>query len=475
MEFQHNPSREGSPAESESMFVDQDHPKYETPEYQYREKTDNYPPVGAEQEDDGAKHAEGSDSGFDDHVSANDKERARISPNLQVPIAESREEHNDEDDSGEEDYGEEDDGGEDDGEDQEIDSRSDQGTQSSERQIDVDEQGKLGDAARQSQCVPCLPKINGLKKLVNYFKRLHEAKAKIVITQRDEINKLKKKIHDLKLELDKLKSGKRKKPDRKKSVQQGAASRARSWPGKLQTHLSDAKGEMNSWKEVWKLCYEEENMPSNRQMHPCVELVAQENSNAATTSAIHGFEQAQSGQENQNRSASGFTSSFDTLPAKILIKVLTELFFFEGCLTHALSRLDPFCEPDSWGNAKDLKSSGMSGRFFISEAKLARISLTHDTILARTLLAPLAVNRRWCFYGCSIFYSRNTFAFSSFGELDRFANGIGSARFQRITNVELHWMGGKSPANVTNVLNERVRPVAWLCEMKRLQTLVIFM
>ncbi|KAI2771688.1 hypothetical protein F4815DRAFT_488792 [Daldinia loculata] len=52
------------------------------------------------------------------------------------------------------------------------------------------------------------------------------------------------------------------------------------------------------------------------------------------------------------------------------------------------------------------------------------------------MLKPLLVCKRWYFIGVHAFYGANTFAFSSLGEWHRFCNGIGTARVQRLVNVE---------------------------------------
>ncbi|KAF3761546.1 hypothetical protein M406DRAFT_74498 [Cryphonectria parasitica EP155] len=315
-----------------------------------------------------------------------------------------------------------------------------------------------------------------------------------MIKKRDiEITKLKAEVQRLKADL-----RRRNVPDNSSGGQGWARNHAHTdgrikpqagnikiWPQLLREMLSGASDDV-SWETVWNTSYQEENMPTRLLLHPCVRLVEREHSDSLPVHAGSAYSSRASTPVVSARPRTKFKGTFDNLPTNVLVKILCELLVFDKNLVHAFSRLDPFEEPQALSDAFAddyhlglTRTSGLKTRFFISGKERAFISLTHNTIMPRDLLAPLVVSRKWCFYGCSIFYSCNTFAFSSFGEFDRFANGIGPARVQRLTNVELHWMGGKNlrwGEETDNKLpNRRVMPLAWLCEMPRLQSLVVFM
>lgn len=185
-----------------------------------------------------------------------------------------------------------------------------------------------------------------------------------------------------------------------------------------------------------------------------------------------------------------FKRSFDALPDKVLYKVLTELLVVNG-LVHFLCRLDPFVPLDSFPDARSLapNSNGLKARLFFSYndhvQPVTQFNLTNDTIAPGKFLAALAVNRKWHWYGVGIFFGVNTFATSSFGELDSFGTGMGVARVQRIQHLEIHWVGGKYPRLDNDdhkadrprrgpCFDRRSLPLAWLDEMPRLRTLVVW-
>lgn len=130
-------------------------------------------------------------------------------------------------------------------------------------------------------------------------------------------------------------------------------------------------------------------------------------------------------------------NGFDKLPDGILLKIFKELLVFPTSLIHALSRLDKFVPL-----TENQIPCRLLNLFYISE-DISTASLTASCIPPAELLAPLAVSRKWNFLGVSVFYSMNTFALSSFGELDRFCTGIGIGRVSRLVNIEIFFMGGK--------------------------------
>ncbi|PSS03476.1 hypothetical protein BD289DRAFT_478632 [Coniella lustricola] len=457
MESDHNLSRQVSPPENNSLFVEQDHPNYEPAEYQYQQESQNYALSDKDAKENADKNVEGSNCEPED--TADTLEHEDNDEAEQNEDDESEQSENDEPEQNRD-------------EPQSLDPHHFQITPHNEVQYNVRKQEGGDNREKKTECVTCSPETSRLKRLLDTIKRIAMRKNDIIKEKGAEITSLKAEIRNLKEQLAGFEAADLRRLSRKNPRRQDAAARSKSWHQMLRSHLSSSRGDIMLWKKVWKTCYHEENMPFNLRLHPCIELVPLESSDAATTSAVHGYGQVMRETEYPPPDASaGF---IEWLPPKIFIKILAELLFFDECLVHVFSRLDPFHEPDSWEAGDEQKSSGLPGRFFISGADRARISLTHDTILARDLLAPLAVSRKWCFYGCSIFYAKNTFAFSSFGELERFANGSGVARVQRITKVELHWMGGKTQENVTSQLNYRVRPLQWLTEMHRLRTLVVF-
>ncbi|CAM1502033.1 Fc.00g040170.m01.CDS01 [Cosmosporella sp. VM-42] len=99
------------------------------------------------------------------------------------------------------------------------------------------------------------------------------------------------------------------------------------------------------------------------------------------------------------------------VPPDVLAQILQNVLFFEGRVIHAISRLDPYREPD----AIPTNSNGnpvLLHRFHVGSHSVNVTCAVHP----QRLLAPLLVNRAWNFMGVNIFYGKNTFAFSSLGE-----------------------------------------------------------
>lgn len=203
-----------------------------------------------------------------------------------------------------------------------------------------------------------------------------------------------------------------------------------------------------NYEKTWKGSYRALNMSIDlNKIHPQVRFIAKNDD-----------EHSSSRQSSPNDSVSVRSDEDEEfrltkpLPDNILYQILTELLTKDG-LIHCFSRLDPFCLPDQFPSRQDVgrPSTGLRGRFFISKDKRSYLSLTEDTEDPNNLLAVLLASRKTCWYGIHIFYSSNTFAFSSLGELDRFATGYGPARWARIQNLELTWVGGKCVAfNIGN-------------------------
>ena len=103
---------------------------------------------------------------------------------------------------------------------------------------------------------------------------------------------------------------------------------------------------------------------------------------------------------------------FEDLPRKIQLEILAYTLVFHGDVVHAISRLDPYYEPDSvHRNCKGRMS--LFHRFHIGKEP---VSLTFGTIHPQWLLAPLLVCKEWNSVGSHLFYGANTFTFSSIGE-----------------------------------------------------------
>lgn len=104
--------------------------------------------------------------------------------------------------------------------------------------------------------------------------------------------------------------------------------------------------------------------------------------------------------------------SFYDLPRPAQERIFQFLFWYPNRLIHAISRLDPFVEPEDVPHIAG-KRSGLLNRFHITGKQYGhRCNLTHAEE-GNKLLAPFLVSRRFLFLGAHAFYGRNTFAFSS--------------------------------------------------------------
>lgn len=291
------------------------------------------------------------------------------------------------------------------------------------------------------------------------------AKDKIIDDLREQLRVANREIRRLKAELKNFTG-----PDIPK--------KEASWQEMLRECLANKDGGDYRYEEAWKASYRDLNMPINLNMvHPQIHFVGgdddedsdDEHSSSRQSSPDDG-ESVCSGKEVR------WTKPF---PDNILYQILTELLTKDG-LVHCFSRLDPFHRPHKFPLRQGLdgSSTGIRGRFFISSEERSHLSLTHDTEDPNTVLAALAVSRKFCWWGCHIFYGANTLSFSSLGELNRFATGYGPARWSRVVNVELTWVGGKCVSfdlgqRSGKRLNQRTSPLAWFCEASSIKTLCI--
>lgn len=177
-----------------------------------------------------------------------------------------------------------------------------------------------------------------------------------------------------------------------------------------------------AWTATQRMCAREENY-SLKTLHPHIRLVGTDDSDSESDDDTDIVDGGRSREATTVAPSMPFGRFQRAFPDNILMQILRTLLFFEGQLVFVFNRLDPFARPGSFpeedsGELAD--SSGLKGRFYISGEIPCEISLTYDTISPGMLLAPLCVSRKWNYYGVSQFYGSNTFAFSSFGEFDKF-------------------------------------------------------
>lgn len=102
--------------------------------------------------------------------------------------------------------------------------------------------------------------------------------------------------------------------------------------------------------------------------------------------------------------------SFRQLPLEVHVGILKHLVILNGPV-HVLSRLDAFetgCDDllDEDGEVR------LINKFHVGTSRVSLATATDP----QTLLAPLLACQMWHYLGSTIFYGRNTFAFSSLGE-----------------------------------------------------------
>lgn len=284
----------------------------------------------------------------------------------------------------------------------------------------------------QERCATCDRPIHITEQLISRLRQLIKNLEQKIEGQAMEINKLKKE----KAVLEKSQSGKvnesghmnkqdadsiRQNSQGKHTPMPGGPQRRgglRTWHRLLRAlinpgHSDDSEDENKkpTWKAVQRMCAREENY-SLRLLHP----------------HISGFVAQSVGSDTSNdwspvSPEKGRVPFTGVLPDKVVARILHHYFVFDHKLVHVLTRLDPKVQPQSFpveGSAKLSNSSGLTKRFYISGEVGQHISLRHDTISPAELLTPLCVSRKWNYYGASLFYGSNTFAFSSFGEFDKF-------------------------------------------------------
>ncbi|KAG5953171.1 hypothetical protein E4U53_006548 [Claviceps sorghi] len=170
-----------------------------------------------------------------------------------------------------------------------------------------------------------------------------------------------------------------------------------TWPQLLKNFvLGDHK---HSYVSIYRLSCRESNIaPHPRQVLPGLELVEPDAEEQPVVQPMHVLQQF----------------NFEGLAHTVQFKILQHALCFHKQTIHVLSRLDPHHPPDVEGDAwqEDDFSFSLLHRFHIGSRP---VSLTNAT-LPNTLLAPLLVCKKFNFWGASIFYGENSFAFSSLGE-----------------------------------------------------------
>lgn len=159
---------------------------------------------------------------------------------------------------------------------------------------------------------------------------------------------------------------------------------------------------------------------------------------------------------------------FERLPPELQAKIFRLVFVRAGPI-HCLSRLDPFVPPQDFPANDELNRSQLPTRFHVgsSPCQIRRAHRPND------ILKPLLVCKRWLYIGVHAFYGANTFALSSLGEFERFFNGIGKARAERVAHLTLMWHGAIMAAQNPQV-SQRTQGLAWLTKTRRLVTLEVF-
>ncbi|KAK2048103.1 hypothetical protein LZ31DRAFT_516598 [Colletotrichum somersetense] len=284
----------------------------------------------------------------------------------------------------------------------------------------------------------------------------------------------------------------------------------RTWHRELHKFITDPHSSDNiSYRAIYKLCCKEENMSTNpRNVHPNLRL-RQPNNNELQADALDGLstrnirdgsdadleeenqvptgeerdgpealfvqDDEQTGVEQPPERSSLSNLPFERFPASIQANIFKWIYIQEDKLIHCISRLDPYMPPEE-PTETNVNRSGLPHRFHLS-GKPCNVTYA---INPNEHLALLSICKKWHYLGVHAFYGLNTFAFSSLGEFGRFCTGIGAARRERIQHVELLWMGNQYLTQKPVKEDERLQWVSkrawdasWLCQMRRLKTLVI--
>ncbi|KAK3332176.1 hypothetical protein B0T19DRAFT_97517 [Cercophora scortea] len=211
----------------------------------------------------------------------------------------------------------------------------------------------------------------------------------------------------------------------------------RCWPEMLRDYLEN--GGNGDYSRIYRQCCKEENMSvSLNWIHPSVRLVAPRRLGPDHPEVV--VEPAQpEGTPPDNLLNAATPFSFELLPWEAQARIFKTWLVKDG-LIHAFSRLDPFVRPASFPSAEEStrSRSGLKTYFYWGPREC---SLTEDGKEPNDVLRIFFVSRRFFWIGVHCFYGLNTFAFSSLGEWQRFGQGIGYARLERMQHIELTWRG----------------------------------
>jgi hypothetical protein len=256
----------------------------------------------------------------------------------------------------------------------------------------------------------------------------------------------------------------------------------------LAAYLRDSHPDPKKFAKIYRQCCKEENMSVRvNWVHPDLKLVPPHEPQVDSDSdSDSGSEEGSPEPDNMlpgrmdvAAREHGPPFPFERLPWEAQFKICTLLLKKDG-LVHCISRLDPFNPNPDFPSTEELeekaqKSSCLKKLFFWGKREC---SITSDGEDPNKVLAILTVSKRWYWLGVHVFYGLNTLAFSSLGELGRFAIGIGLARIARLQHLELFLCGNaylSAPADARGrpPFSRRTYPLSWFADMYRLKTLVI--
>ncbi|KAK3682416.1 hypothetical protein B0T22DRAFT_282932 [Podospora appendiculata] len=211
----------------------------------------------------------------------------------------------------------------------------------------------------------------------------------------------------------------------------------RQWQKMLRQYLEN--GNIGDYSIIYRQCCKEENMSvSLSWIHPSVRLVEPRRFglDAPEVEIAPALPEIALLGGNPNAPA---PFNFERLPWEAQARIF-KIWLMKDGLIHAFSRLDPFVRPASFPSAEELRRnrSGLKTYFYWGRREC---NITEDGKDPNDVLHILFVSKRFCWIGVHCFYGLNTFAFSSLGEWQRFGNGIGDARLERLQHIELTWRG----------------------------------
>lgn len=383
-------------------------------------------------------------------------------------------------------------------EDASDDDQSDYGQDDSLPEVPQDKDLRGGRAPCQG--IPCQDQIDQYEQRLQQRDNLIKSLLAIILEKNARLRKLDGWVTELAIQVHGLK--------RRPVRGAGRVPRTPSPESEMSENSNDEPRAINNWKRllhgffegknsynmVWRSSQQNLNMSVDYNMcHPQVRFIKKDRGESSSSQKSSKHEETSMRKNREIRATA-------PLPDNIIFQILRELLTFEG-LIHCFSRLDPHLHPVQFLDEQDPERlyTGLKGKFYISSEDRSYLSLTYDTIDPQVLLAPLFVSRKFCWYGCHIFYGElsldliftlsmalqqltrnaagyNTFAFSSLGELGRFAKGINPARWSRIQNIELAWIGSRcvrfnDDSKVR--LNSRTAPLENFCEAASLKTICL--